>query len=128
MRLGHVSTPVLHHIPAVSDYVSENFTKTCPICPLAKQTNLPYSLSSSHASNIFDLIHVDLWGPYFHETSQGCKFFLTIVDDHSRALWNFLLPSKQHVPRQLMHFISYVENHFHTTVKTFRSDHGTEFF
>lgn len=128
MRLEHVSTPVLSHIPSISHHISETFTKTRPICPLAKQTNLPYNPSSSHASHIFDLIHVDLWGPYFLETSQGFRFFLTIVDDHFRAVWTFLLPSKKHDSHQLIQFISYVEIHFQTTIKTFQSDHGTEFF
>lgn len=125
LRLGHVSTPVLHKIPAITNSISDSHTKTCHICPLAKQSHLPFHVSTSHVTHIFDLIHVDLWGPYFHETSHGCRFFLTIVDDHSRAIWTFLLATKQHVFTQLTHFCAYVENQFHTTVKAFRSDHGT---
>lgn len=127
MRLGHASSPVLHKISSVSPYLCDESNKKCPICPLSKQTKLPFPVSNSRADHIFDLIHVDLWGPYAHETTNGCRFFLTIVDDHSRAVWTYLLPTKQHAIGQLIRFFAYVENQFHTSIKTFRSDHGTEF-
>lgn len=106
MRLGHVFTPVLSHIPTIAYHIYEVFTKTCPICPLSKKTNLSFSLSSSYATQLFDLIPVELWGSYFHKTGQDCRFFLTIVDDHSRAVWTLLLPPKQHVPRQIIYNLS----------------------
>lgn len=128
MRLGHVSTPVLLQIPSISAQISDVCNKACPVCPLSKQCKLPFTLSESHASHLFDLIHVDLWGPYAHETSTGCRYFLTIVDNHSRAIWTFLLPTKQHVGNQINCFLAYVQTHFKTSVKTFRCDHGIEFF
>lgn len=128
MRLGHTSSQVLHKIAVVGSNIVDNCTHQCPICPFSKQTSLPFPLSTSHASHIFDLIHVDLWGPYGHETTHGCRFFLTIVDDHSRNVWTFLLSTKQQVFTQLNFFFAYVENQFQTTVKQIRSDHGTEFF
>lgn len=30
-------------------------------------------------------------------STQGCKYFLTILDDCSRTTWTFLIPSKHHV-------------------------------
>lgn len=127
MRLGHVFSPVLHKIPCISPDLCDITNTKCHICPLAKQTKLPFSVSNNHATHIFDLIHVDLWGPYAHETIAGCRFFLTIVDDHSRAVWTYLLPTKQHVTSQLLRFFSFVENHFKTTIKSFRSDRNKIF-
>ena len=127
MRMGHVSTPVFLHIPTIATHVNEECNKTCPICPVSKQSKLSFSESSSRALNIFELIHVDLWGPYAHDTCDGCKYFLTIVDDCSRAVWTFILPTKQHVGSQIATFLLYVKNHFNTSVKTFRCDHGSEF-
>lgn len=49
------------------------------------------------------------------------------MDDCSRAVWTFLLPTKQHVGSQISAFLIYVKNHFHTSVKTFQYDHGSEF-
>lgn len=82
MRLGHASYTVINHIDDIK--VSNDVNQSCSICPLAKQSKLPFQNSSSYAKNIFDLMHVHLWGPYHVSTSHGYKYFLTIVDDHSR--------------------------------------------
>ena len=49
-----------------------------------------FSLSASKSKNCFDLIHVDVWGPYSLSSIHGHKYFLTIVDDYSRYTWVFL--------------------------------------
>ena len=45
---------------------------------------LPKALNK--ASVLFELIHVDLWGPYRDLSSCGDVYFLTIVDNFSRAV------------------------------------------
>ncbi|GJT07784.1 cysteine-rich receptor-like protein kinase 8 [Tanacetum coccineum] len=47
-------------------------------------TKLPYSLSDSHSTCIFELVHIDIWGPYKVPTNRKFRYFLTIVDDCSR--------------------------------------------
>lgn len=74
------------------------------------------------------MIHGDLWGLYGNETIHGYRFFLTIVDDHSRNVCNYFLPSKQQGFAQLKIFLTYVENLFKSSVKQVCSDHGIEFF
>ncbi|XP_075087669.1 uncharacterized protein LOC142169672 [Nicotiana tabacum] len=54
------------------------------VCPCAKQTRLTFPTRSIKSSDCFDLIHMDLWGPYRIATYDGNKYFLTIVDDYSR--------------------------------------------
>lgn len=55
------------------------------IYPLAKLKRLPFSASSHISNECFDLIRCDLWGPFSVSTIDGCKFFLTIVNDCSRC-------------------------------------------
>ena len=76
---------------------------------------------------MFELLHVDIWGPYPYNTYNGCKFFLTIVDDFSRSTWVHLLSHKSNATSLLHAFIIFAEKHFNTTVKTVRSDNGLEF-
>ncbi|KAL8129513.1 LOW QUALITY PROTEIN: hypothetical protein V2J09_018668, partial [Rumex salicifolius] len=59
----------------------------------------------------FANLHVDLWGPYKVPCIGGNQYFLTIVDNHSRVTWTFLLKSK---------------DMFGVSVKVVRSDNGTE--
>jgi hypothetical protein len=37
----------------------------CAVCQLGKHVRLPFSLSTSRSSSMFDLIHCDLWTSYF---------------------------------------------------------------
>ncbi|GJT67123.1 retrovirus-related pol polyprotein from transposon TNT 1-94 [Tanacetum coccineum] len=64
---------------------------------LAKQTREPFSLSDQVSTELGELVHLDLWGPYKVTSKDGFRFFLTIVDDFSRAVWVYLLKSKTEV-------------------------------
>jgi len=66
----------------------------CDICPKARQQRLPFSLSNITSSFPFELVHVDTWGPYHTKTHAGHRFFLTIVDDFTRATWTHLMITK----------------------------------
>jgi len=66
-------------------------------------------------------------GPYRTTAFCGSKYFLTIVDDHSRAVWLYLLADKAMAPMQIRNFITMIERQFSQKVKRIRSDNGTEF-
>lgn len=51
---------------------------------------------------------------------------MTIVDDHSRSTWVFLLRNKHEVLTVFPNFIHQVENKYNTTVKSVRSDNAPE--
>ena len=61
-----------------------NSNKPCETCHFAKQKRLPFPDSITVSSQCFDLLHMDIWGPYAHPSLLGHKYFLTIVDDKSR--------------------------------------------
>ncbi|XP_019259465.1 PREDICTED: uncharacterized protein LOC109237601 [Nicotiana attenuata] len=84
-RLGHVPFVQMKNIPCISNDLSAKQSFTCPICPLARQPRLPFPDSSSQSTSLFQLIHVDTWGPYHTQTYSGAKYFITIVDDYSKA-------------------------------------------
>lgn len=76
---------------------------------------------------MFEMVHADVWGPYGVDNVNNCKFVLTLVEDHSRAIWTYLLNSKDQVALVLHAFVRMVEVHFEKHIKFFRSDNGTEF-
>ncbi|XP_074305885.1 uncharacterized protein LOC141641107 [Silene latifolia] len=84
-------------------------------------------ISSDRLSGPF--LEDDEWsrGPYLVASSCGAKYFLTIVDDYSRATWVYLLLDKTEVTDMFMSILSMVVTQFSKTVKTMRSDNGTEF-
>lgn len=117
IRLGHVTRKVLHSLfPGHRSQIS-NTMHQCTICPSARQSRLPFPISSSTTFNAFDLIHMDLWGPYKVYTFDGYKSFITVVDDFSRHTWIFLLKLKSDVILVIKYFIAYVKTQFNTSIK-----------
>ncbi|XP_074300576.1 uncharacterized protein LOC141631855 [Silene latifolia] len=86
-RLGHPPNKIVKLLPPIS-HLNADLEHACDICHFAKQSRNSFHLNNSKASAIFDLIHCDLWGPYRTLSSCGAKYFLTLADDSSRAVWN----------------------------------------
>jgi IS30 family transposase len=127
-RLGHPSWKTTQLVSSCDgSRVSELQNKVCDTCQRAKQTREKFPLNNHKASNTFDLIHCDLWGAYRTPSSCGASYFLTIVDDCSRAVWIFLLVDKKQVSKTLTNFFAMVERQYNKRVKMVRSDNGTEF-
>lgn len=125
-RLGHIPFSRMKGIPVFSPCLSSKQSFPCSVFPLARQTRLPFPNSTIHSTAPFQLIHIDTWGPYHSSTSHGDKYFLTIVDDYSRATWTHLMGAKSNAFDLLKAFIAMVDTHFHTHVQTIRSDNAFE--
>ena len=82
------------------------------MCFRAKQTRSYFSISENKASDAFDLIHCDIWGPYRERASSGARYFLTVADDASRATWVYLMHEKSEVQKFLKGFVAMVRNQF----------------
>lgn len=102
-------------------------SKKCDVCLRAKQTREKFSLSEHVASDAFELIHCDLWGPYRTASSCGAFYFMTIVDDYSRGVWIYLVGDKREVSQTLLNFFALIKRQFDKQIKIFRSDNGMEF-
>ena len=80
------------------------------ICPKAKQTKLPFPLSTIKSHSLFNILHCDIWGPHKSPTHFGKCFFLTIVDDYTRCTWLFLMNHKSETQHLLESFITFAQN------------------
>ncbi|XP_074342118.1 uncharacterized protein LOC141679540 [Apium graveolens] len=87
LRLGHGPYSKLSTIVKHIDFTVLNDC-LCTICPAARQHRFSFRSSEIKITRIFELLHLDVWGPYHVTTHTGCKYFLTIVDDFSRATWS----------------------------------------
>jgi len=106
-RLGHMSFQNMKHIDVVKHCNSLPHS-ICQVCHNAKQHRDPFPVSLSCTTHLFELIHIDLWGPYPHPTYSGYKYFLTIVDDYSRATWTHLLATKSNAFPIFKSFVAFV--------------------
>ncbi|KAG7593249.1 Retrotransposon Copia-like N-terminal [Arabidopsis thaliana x Arabidopsis arenosa] len=127
-RLGH---PSFSRLDVLSESLGTTRHKNkssafCHVCHLAKQRKLSFSSQNNICNNNFELLHIDVWGPFAEDTVDGYRYFLTIVDDHSRATWVYLLRRKADVLTFFPDFIRLVENQYNTKVKSVRSDNAPE--
>ncbi|XP_019261390.1 PREDICTED: uncharacterized protein LOC109239298 [Nicotiana attenuata] len=126
LRLGHMTFHKMKSVTRIKDKLSKKQSFVCEVCPMARQQRLPFPESSIKTTKPFQLIHVDLRGPYHTLTYNGFRYFLTIVDDFTRATWTHLLSTKSNAFTLLKSFIFLVQNQFHSSVKTLRSDNAFE--
>ena len=124
VRLGHCSLSKLKHLNGCNWFDLKHLF--CDTCNLAKIHRQPFVLSNNMASIPFELVHMDLWGPYKITAISGAKYLLRIVDDNTRVTWTHLLASKDQVQGIIKGFLLHVETQFEKKVKKIRSDNGTE--
>lgn len=82
-KLSHVLMAVLVKMPGFNNS-SDFHLQHYDVCPMSRQTRLPFPISNTRAVEVFQLIHLDVWGPYHAETQNGMKYFFIMVDDYSR--------------------------------------------
>lgn len=82
LRLGHLSSTKLKQISLLS--LNNCNISPCDICHFSKQKRLPFYVNPAIATFAFELLHIDIWGPFKQHSYNGYKYFLTIVDDFTR--------------------------------------------
>lgn len=125
LRFGHMSFEKIKSIKGtdVQGCLAENL---CQVCPLAKQSRFSFPSSCIKSSKPFELIHIDVWGPYVLSTQNGCNQFLTIVDDYTRMTWVHFMKNKTDSVSIMSQFLSFVETQFSSKVLIVRSDNAPD--
>lgn len=126
-RLGHVPLSKLQHIDRVKQCLSQQRKQVCRTFPMSRMNKLTFPTSNSHALKPFDLIQTDIWEPYKVPTRGKFRSFLTLVDDHSRMTWVYLLEKRSDYLSTLLRFKEYVVTQFDGKLKVIRSDNALEF-
>lgn len=106
-RLRHVPTSRINFFWELDLTISISDTHVCDICYFAKEKKLPFPVGTSSTSSCFDMIHVDIWGPIC-SSMDGYRYFLSIVDGHSRYTWLCFMKNKSEVISHFQNFYSFV--------------------
>ena len=121
MRLAHPSFHVLSMLfPSFCKASHE-----CEVCHMSKFTRLPFPISNSRATQPFEIVHSDIWGPSSLESFDGYRFYITFIDDFTRLTFVYLLKFKHEVFKSFENFHKLVTNHFSSKICILRSDNGT---
>ncbi|KAJ9560758.1 LOW QUALITY PROTEIN: hypothetical protein OSB04_005918, partial [Centaurea solstitialis] len=96
-RLGHPGAAIFQFLVSRKFITCSSRTSTlCHACQLGKHCRLPFSLSTTTTSRVFELIHSDLWTSPVTSLS-GFKYYVLFLDDFSHFLWVFPLRAKSEV-------------------------------
>ncbi|KAJ9547665.1 hypothetical protein OSB04_020208 [Centaurea solstitialis] len=126
-RLGHPGAAVFQFLLSRKFIAcSSQNSSLCHACQLGKHCRLPFSLSATKTSRVFELIHSDLWTSPVTSLS-GFKYYVLFLDDYSHFLWVFPLRAKSEVFSVFKTFRAYVLNQFKTDIQLFQCDNGREF-
>lgn len=124
LRLGNLSHDRTKVLKKKYSYIPNLAKASCDVCHMKKINMKPYALSNFNVKHIFDMIHVDIWGPLSKTSIHGFRYFLTILDYHSMYLYVILIKTKGEVHNCLKGLINMVKTQFEKNVKTIRSDNG----
>ena len=126
-RMGHLSYDRLKFFSSYYSNISIGYVHPCDACLFAKQKRLPFPFSSTKSTQFFDLLHVDIWGPFNHVFVEGYKYFWTVLDYFTRYTWICLMKTNAETHTHLRNFINKIENQFNCHLKVLRSDNDPEF-
>jgi hypothetical protein len=129
---GHLHIRALHtlaHKELVRGMPSvEHVEEFCDGCAIGKQhrTPLPRAMAF-RAKKPLELVHMDLCGPITPPTADGKKYFLLLVDDHSRYMSLELIKTEDEALRFFKKVKALAETERGSKLLVFRSDRGGEF-
>ncbi|CAI7874638.1 unnamed protein product [Closterium sp. NIES-53] len=133
-RLCHVNFPMLQKLVKdgslkgleVKGAVKE--IGSYPTCLKTKFTKFPFSSGTGPAKAPLALVHMDVVGPTRAPSLSGSRYFLTIVDDHTRAVWVYPLKTKGEVAAAVLkEWMPRAQRESGHKVKVIRTDNEGEF-
>jgi hypothetical protein len=132
-RMGHINFRRMNYLvkhELVSGVPNQSFSMNdaCISCKKGKQSKKhhPSKLVNSISAPL-ELLHMDLFGPISVKSIGGKSYCLVVTDDFSRFSWVFFLGTKDETTERLKFLFNKLENIVETSIKSIRSDNGTEF-
>ncbi|CAI7771533.1 unnamed protein product [Closterium sp. NIES-53] len=101
---------------------------SCPTCLETKFTKFPFSSGTGPAKAPLALVHMDVVSLTRVPSLSGSRYFLTIVDDHTRAVSVYPLKTKGEVAAAVLkEWMPRARRESGHNVKVIRIDNGGEF-
>lgn len=91
----------------------------------AKHQWVPFKVSNKVASRPFSLISSNVWGPSKLPSHNGCRLFISFIDDDTKITWLYLIKT---ISALYLYFeISYDLNQFDVAIKHNQMDNAKEY-
>ncbi|XP_058982660.1 uncharacterized protein LOC105262273 [Musca domestica] len=126
-RLGHICDDTLKKIKAANELNLKANGEKCEVCIQGKQSRASFKDEGHRATELLELVHSDVMGPFEPKSFSGARYIVTFVDDYSRKVFLIPIKNKWNVFEAFKDFKNMAENQCSKKLKIFRSDNGTEY-
>ncbi|KAJ9561208.1 hypothetical protein OSB04_006368 [Centaurea solstitialis] len=99
----------------------------CESCLSGKMTKQPFNSENERATDLLEIIHTDVCGPFSHVARGGYRYFITFTDDFSRYGYVYLMRHKSETFEKFKEYQNEVQNLLDKRIKFLRSDRGSEY-
>ncbi|KAJ9548797.1 hypothetical protein OSB04_021340 [Centaurea solstitialis] len=99
----------------------------CESCLSGKMTKQPFNSENERATDLLEIIHTDVCGPFSHVARGGYWYFITFTDDFSRYGYVYLMRHKSETFEKFKEYQNEVQNLLDKRIKFLRSDRGGEY-
>ncbi|MCH81362.1 copia-type polyprotein, partial [Trifolium medium] len=132
LRFGHLNFRYLHQLVSKGMVTGlpkiDIPDKICDGCLVGKQSRNAFNKSlPMRSSNVLEVVHSDVCGPFDVNSLGGNRYFVTFVDEYSRKMWIYLLKAKDEVFYVFKNFKALVENQSGRKLRILRTDGGGEY-
>ncbi len=80
------------------------------MCTEGKLTVRPFNKSATHAKEVGELTHIDLWGKYNTTSLYGWQYYILFVNDHSHYMTIEFLKAKSQASDHVKAYLTYLQN------------------
>ena len=138
-RLGHagfenlakmVENGCVSGVQVGADEFREELTRVCEPCVMGKQTRAPFPGKRDGETEVtkpLELVHTDVCGPMPEMSKGGSRFFVTVLDEHSKLSVVHPIRKKSQVKDVLEGVFNQLETQTGQKVKSVQSDRGKEY-
>ena len=128
-HMGHISKQRIERLitQGILDSLDMSDFDICVDCIKGKMTNKRMT-GANRCSNVLELIHTDICGPFPTASWNGHTYFITFIDDYSRYGYLYLIHEKAQALEVFKIFKAVVENQLGKKIKAVKSDRGGEYY
>ena len=74
------------------------------------------------------MIYSDVWGPSKIKNIIGTRWFVSIIDDHTRISWILLMKEKSKVGQIFKNFYNMIQTQFHAKIQVLKTNNARDYF
>lgn len=128
-RFGHISMQSMKKLMQMTNgfQLKKVDEVQCVACIQGKHARDSFPTSNTRSTELLELVHSDLCGPFEVASIGGSRYFITFIDDASRKVFIYTLESKDQVKEAYEDFKSMAERQTGKKLKILRSDNGREY-